>query len=87
MLPWEQSLLSELALQESFFRAQSIGVQARRALLQTDSGAAAAAKQGNLYNVATVTLEANCSSEQAVPATLTEMQSVMDKGILAVGHH
>ena len=60
-----------------------ISLQAHRSLLQ-DSGAAAAAKVGNLYNVATVTLEANCSSEQAVPATLTEMQSVMANQLLAV---
>ena len=60
-----------------------LSLQAHRLLLQ-DSGAAAAAKVGNLYNVATVTLEANCSSEQAVPATLTEMQSVMANQLLAV---
>ena len=53
-------------------------------LLANDSAQAAAAASGQLYNQASVTLQANCSSAAAVPATLTEIQSVLSNNLLAV---
>ena len=61
-------------------------MQRGRALLQNDTAQATAAARGELYNVAAVTLQANCSSSNAVAATMTEMQSVFSNNLLAVGH-
>lgn len=61
-------------------------LQAHRALLASSPSASDAAANGQLYNVASVTVEVNCSSSSAVPATLAEMQSVVDKDLLSVSH-
>lgn len=67
-----------IALQEHNLR------QMGRALLQNDSAQAAAAAKGELYNVAAVTLQANCSDSNAAANTLSEMQSVLSNNLLAV---
>lgn len=59
-------------------------LQVGRALLQNDSAQAAAAAKGELYNVAAVTLQANCSDSNAAANTLSEMESVLTNNLLAV---
>jgi len=61
-----------------------ICLQARRSLLANDTAQAAAAATGQLYNQASVTLQANCSSSDGVPATLSEMQTVLNNNLVAV---
>ena len=53
-------------------------------LALSPAAAAAAAASGQLVNVASVTLEANCTNSAAVPATLEELQSIVDNNLLAV---
>ena len=60
------------------------GVQKGRSLLQNDSASAVAAAKGQLYNVAAVTIQANCSDSNAVAATMREMDSVITNNLLAV---
>lgn len=58
--------------------------QAGRMLLQNDTAQSTAAAKGELYNVAAVTLQANCSDSNKALATMSEMQSVVTNNLLSV---